>query len=292
MLKLSIIILNYNTLDLTTKCIKTIEKNYKIELTENEFEIIVVDNASSDQSAEQIKNQKSEIKNLDVIESKTNLGFGNGCNLAATKAKGEYLLFLNSDTEVQDNGFTSMIEFLSKNPKVGILGGGLKNVDGTKQASVGSSYNLWNVIFLILGFERLGFLRKSPKKTEEVAWVSGACMMISKKVFDRIGGFEKELFMYMEDVDICFRAKKKGFDTYYFPDVNIAHRERGSSNKTFAILNIYKGLLFFFNKHKPKLEYVIVKYLLFLKALILLLIGKIFGKEYLIKTYGQALELF
>ena len=292
MFKLSIITLNYNTKELTSNCIKAIGKNYKKELDENLLEIIIVDNNSKDNSIVEFSKLKSQIPNLTIIESKTNLGFGNGNNLGVEKAKGKYILFLNSDTKVEDTGFNKMVEFMEKNQSAGILGGRLKNTDGSRQSSAGSSYNLWNVVFLLLGFERFGFLRESPGEIKKVAWVSGACMMIKKDVFDDLGGFEKELFMYMEDVDICFRAKQKGFETYFFPDINLMHQERGSSNRTFAILNIYKGLLFFFKKHKSFSEYFLVKNLLMLKAYFLNYIGKFTGNEYLYKTYGEALKIF
>src|SRR4030042_6572441 len=215
MLKLSIITLNYNTKELTSNCIKTVAKIYKKELNENVLEIIVVDNNSKDDSFSIISNLKSQIPNLTVIESKENLGFGNGNNLGVRKAKGDFLLFLNSDTKIEDDGFNKMVEFMEKNPDVGILGGRLKNLDGSRQSSAGSDYSLWNVLFLLLGFELFGFLRESPREIKKVAWVSGACMMVRKEVFEKLGGFEKELFMYMEDVDVCFRAKQKGFSTYY-----------------------------------------------------------------------------
>ena len=292
MFKLSIITINYNTLRLTSQCIESIGKIYKKELNENVFEIIAVDNASKDQSGEELEKYESRIKNFKLIKSKENLGFGNGNNLGEANAKGKYILFLNSDTKIEDDGFNKMVEFMEKNPDAGILGGRLKNLDGSRQSSAGADYNLWNVFFLLLGFERFGFLRESPNAIKKVAWVSGACMMVRKDIFEKLGGFEKELFMYMEDVDLCFRAKQKGFLTYYYPNIALIHQERGSSNRTFAILNIYKGLLFFFKKHKSSAQYVFVKNLLMLKAYCLIVLGKLTGNDYLYKTYRQALKLF
>lgn len=290
-MKLSIVILNFKTFDLTSNCINAIEKIYSKYLNDDYIEIIVVDNASMDGSDNKLETKYSKLKNFILIKSKDNLGFGKGCNLGAKSAKGEYLLFLNSDTEIEDEGFIKMTEFMGTNSSVGILGGRLKNPDGTRQASAGSSYTFWNVFFLLLGFERLGFLRKSPTKTEKVSWVSGACMMVRKNVFEKIGGFEKELFMYMEDVDICFRARKMGYETYFFPDINLRHKELGSSNRTFAILNIYKGLLFFFKTHKPFWQYILVKEMLRTKAVFLVIFGQILNNKYLKDTYSEALKI-
>ena len=289
-MELSIIILSYNTKDLTISCIKSVVEQYKQELDKKEFEIILVDNASSDKTTEYIT--KLKIEGLRIIESRKNLGFSNGCNLGAKNAKGEFLLFLNSDTQIKDQGFLKMVDFLKKNEKVAVLGGKLKNIDGTNQPSVGKFYNLFNFFFMALGFERLGLLRQSPDEIIKVDWVGGACLMIRKNVFEKIGGFEKELFMYWEDIELCYKAKKKGFSVYFYPEVTLFHSEQGSSNRTFAILNIYKGILFFYKKHKSIWEYNLVRIMLFSKAFLLSNFGKISDNKYLAQTYGKALELF
>lgn len=289
-MELSIIILSYNTKDLTLNCIGSIVEQYKNELDKKLFEIIVVDNASEDGSVQTLQKLKTE--GLRVIESKENLGFSKGCNLAAKGAKGEFLIFLNSDTQIKDQGFLKMTDFFKKNEDAGILGAKLKNEDGTNQPSAGKFYNLLNLFFMSLGVERLGFLRESPNVTKKVDWVSGASLMIRKKIFEKVGGFEKDLFMYWEDVEICYKVKEKGFYIYFYPEVTLYHKELGSSNRSFAILNIYKGILLFYKKHKSSLEYNLVKLMLFSKAFILNSFGKISGNKYLVETYGKTLELF
>lgn len=287
---LSIIILNYNTKDLTIECINALVDQYKQEFDKKQFEIILVDNASSDDSLEAIG--KLKITGLKIVESKENLGFSKGCNLGAKNATGEYLLFLNSDTEIKDQGFIKMLDFIKKNENVGILGGALKNENGTSQSSAGKFYNLYNLFLMLIGLERLGFLRESPKLTKQVDWVSGACLMIKRKVFEKIGRFEKELFMYGEDMELCFRARKMGFATYFYPEITLFHKERGSSNRTFAILNIYKAILFFYKQYKPTWQYLITRFLLYSKSFILKSVGLITKSKYLTETYGQTLELF
>lgn len=285
---LSIIILNYNTKDLSLECVRSIIEQYQAELEKDLFEIVLVDNDSMDGSLGAF--QKLKQKNLQVIASRENLGFSNGCNLGAKNAKGENLLFLNSDTQIKDQGFLKMLEYFKKE-RIGVLGGALKNEDGSMQPSVGKFYTLFNLFLMLLGLERLGFLRKSPSKIQKVDWVSGACLMVSRKVFNKIGGFAKELFMYGEDVELCFKAKKNGYPTYFYPDVSLYHKELGSSNRTFAILNIYKGILFFYKKHKSKPEYLIARFLLKAKARVLVAVGKLLKNEYLTKTYSQALSI-
>ena len=290
-MELSIIILNYKTKDLTISCINSIVEQYKKELDGNKFEIIVVDNNSEDGSFEAISNFKSAISNLKVIESKENLGFGKGCNFGASRAKGEFLLFLNSDTEIKDQGFIKMINYLSDNKNIGILGGKLKNADGTSQLSCGKFYSLFNLFLVLLGFNKLFNLKESPNIIKHVDWVSGACLMIEKNNFNKVNGFEKDFFMYIEDMELCFRIKKKGFLTYFYPNIMLFHKELGSSNKTFAVVNIYKGILIFYRKHKSYFEYLLVKLMLKTKAITLVVLGKIINNKYLQDTYSQALKI-
>jgi hypothetical protein len=289
-MELSIIILNYNTKDLTIECINAIVEQYKQELEKEQFEIVLVDNASSDDSLEAIK--KLKINGLKLVESKENLGFSKGCNLGAKSSNGEYLLFLNSDTEIKDQGFIKMLDYIKKNENVGILGGALKNENGTSQSSAGKFYNLFNLFLMLIGFERLGFLRESPKVIKQVDWVSGACLMIKRKLFEKIGGFENELFMYGEDMELCYRAKRKKFSTYFYPELTLFHNERGSSNRTFAIVHIYKAILFFYKQYKPDWQYQIARFLLHSKSIILRNAGAVLKKKYFVETYGKTLELF
>jgi len=290
MVKLSIIILSYNTKDLTIKCLESLIDQYDKQLDESELEIILTDNASTDETIEAIQNSEFRIQNFKLIQNKENYGFSKGNNIASKNAKGKYILFLNSDTQVKDKGFLDMINFMDKNSQIGILGGKMTNANGSPQLSAGKFYNLFNLFLMLFGGERLGLVRSSPDKVTKVDWVSGACMMVRADVFKEIKGFDENLFMYMDDVELCFRAKKNGFLTYFYPNLKIIHEERGSSDKTFAIINIYKGILYFYKKHKTYWEYNLVKILLNAKAVIAFVIGTIIGNNYLKKTYKQALK--
>jgi GT2 family glycosyltransferase len=285
---LSIVILNYKTKDLTLACIDSIHKEYKEEIDSEKIEIILVDNNSADSSVSSFKKISSKIR---LVESAENLGFAKGCNLGAEFAEGKYLLFLNSDTEVKDKGFLKMTEYLSGNERMGILGGKLRNIDGSVQKSCGKFYSLFNLALMLLGFERFGFLRYSPKTSQKVDWVSGASLMIKKDVFEEIGKFEKNLFMYIEDMELCFRAKLRGYNTFFYKEVEIIHKERGSGNKTFAVVNIYRGIAFFYKKHFPKWQYTLVMCMLKSKAFVLVILGKIVNNKYLVDTYLQALKV-
>lgn len=284
---LSIIILNYNTKDLTIKCISSVIKLYHKEIKNKELEIIVVDNASSDGSVQSL----GKLKHINLIKNNDNYGFSKGNNIGARKAKGNYILFLNSDTQVQDSGFLKMVDFMENNPKVGILGGKLLNTDGSVQKSAGNFYNILNLLFMLFVVERIGMIRKAPNKPEKVDWVSGASFMIRIDLFKKLSGFDEHFFMYEEDMELCYRAKKLGFDTYFYPDLNLIHKELGSSNREFAVKQIYKGLLYFYKLHKPYWQYLIAKILLFAKAFVAYMIGILSNNNYLKKTYSQALKL-
>ncbi len=286
-MELSIIILSYNTKDLTVDCIRSVAEQYKNELSKSRFEIIVVDNASSDGSLATLR--RLRFKGLSVVESKENLGFSKGCNLGAKNAAGKYLLFLNSDTLIKDQGFLKMINFLERNENTGILGAKLKNEDGTNQLSSGKFYSLFNLFLMLFGFNKL--VRESPNVVKKVEWVSGASMMIKKSIFQKLGGFDKDIFMYLEDMDFCFRAKEKGLDTYFFPEIMLFHEEGKSSGRTFAVVSIYKSLLIFYKKHKSKFEYQVARNMFRLKAMILVVLGKILDNKYLQTTYSQILEI-
>jgi GT2 family glycosyltransferase len=288
MSKLSIVILSYNTKNLTLVCLKSIVYRYKTELQKKELEIIVVDNNSSDDSVGSIKDYIFRTKyggTINLIQSEENLGFAKGCNFGAKFAKGKYLLFLNSDTQVLDKGFIKMVQFLEKNPKVAILGGKLKNIDGSLQNSAGKFYNLFNLFLMLLGRDN----RQSPKDIVRVDWVSGACLMIGKDVFERLRGFDGHFFMYIEDMELCYNARKSGFLTYFYPDVSVVHQELGSSSRAFAIKNIYKGILYFYRKHRDS-EYDLAKFMLVIKATIAILIGTLARNKNLKTTYWEALK--
>ena len=137
MIILSIIILSYNTKDLTLRCVESVAKQYEKELEEKRMEIIVVDNDSADDSVSILLGLKKKTSNVSIIQNKENVGFAKGCNIGSKAAKGKYVLFLNSDTQVEDDGFIQMVKFLEKSPKVAILGGKLENNNGSIQRSCG-----------------------------------------------------------------------------------------------------------------------------------------------------------
>lgn len=278
----SIIIVSYNTKKLLQLCLRAIYG----KLGHIPVEIIVVDNASTDESVDMIKKEFSKAK---LLQNKTNLGFAKAVNIGAKIAKGEYLLFLNSDAHIKDDKIREMIKLLEKNPTVGIIGGELQNLDETTSQSYGSFYTIPQVLLLLFGsrFKKTKLIPISGF----VDWVSGGFMLIRRSIFENLAGFDEHFFMYVEDMELCYRAKKRGFATYFFPDAKATHAGQGSSSRSFAIPQIYKGILYFYKKHKSPWQYIVVKVLLLSKAVIAIMIGLFTFNNILIKTYKKAVVL-
>jgi GT2 family glycosyltransferase len=293
---LSIIIISYNTEKITIDCLKSIIESLKNSYLK--YEIIVVDNASKDNSVSSIKKLKSEIKNrnlkINLIENKENIGFGPANNQAVKLAKSDYLFFLNSDIIVLNAAIEKLYNFYKQNEKtIHFLGGKLLNKDESSQPSCGPMYTL-PMIFahLFLRGDYWELTRYSPKKIKEVDWISGACILTKKEYFEKLGGFDEKIFMYMEEIDLFFRAKKHGFKVFFYPEAKFIHLgSQSSAGRSFPILQVYQGLIYFYKKHFSKFSLFILIIMLKLKALIGFLVGKIINNQYLTQTYAKAWQI-
>jgi len=131
---------------------------------------------------------------------------------------------------------------------------------------------------------------EAVRSRKEVDWVSGGFMLIKRSVFEEMDGFDEHFFMYMEDMELCYRLKKRNKTVWYVPDARVVHIGQGSSNRSFAIVQIYKGLLYFYKKHKSHVEYLLVKFMLVLKGRMSIFVGILTNNSYLRSTYSQALK--
>ena len=263
------------------------------------YEIIVVDNNSRDDSVEMLENLKFKIENLKlkIIVNNDNLGFAKANNQGIKIAEGKYILLLNSDTIVKDRALEKMVSFLEKRKEFAILGPKLLNADGTPQPSLGKFPTL-PVAAAMLFLEHflpasLLRVRWSPKNEREGDWVMGAALLLRREVYEKIGGLDENIFMYMEEVEWCFRAKKAGFRVYFYPQAEIIHLGRGSSKsgKKEPILQIFRGLIYFYEKHQPSWKKEILLFLLKLKANLSFFLGILTDNSYLKKTYGEAKKI-
>jgi GT2 family glycosyltransferase len=213
--KASIIILAYNKWDYTYQCLKSIKKN----CVNVDYEIVLLDNASSDNT----QKKASRIKNINYIRKEDNLGFVRGCNYAAGEAKGEYLVFLNNDTIVRKNWLEALLNTFNKHEDVGLVGSKLIYPDGKLQEAGGiiwKDYSAWN-------YGR-GDNPDSYKYNylREADYCSGASIMIKKEIFSKLGGFD-EVYSpgYYEDTDLAFKVRKFGLKVYYQPASVVVHFE-------------------------------------------------------------------
>jgi len=279
----SIIILSWNTKELLKNCLESL-KDLKVE-------IIVVDNDSTDGSPQMVEGEFPKVK---LIKNQKNLGFGAGNNQGMKMAKGDYFLLLNSDTVVKDKAPLKMVEFLAKNKEVGAVGCKLLNSDGSPQPSAGPFPNLWVSAVMLFAEHWLGDLvRSSFSKVKEVDWVMGAALMVRREVIKKAGLMDEGIFMYMDEVEWCYRIKKAGFKVMFYPGAEIIHLLGGSSTtgRRDPILNIYRGLLYFYRKHYPSWQLSILKTMLKLKAMMAFFLGKLTGNRYLKQTYAEALKI-
>jgi len=283
---LSIIIPSYNTKTLLDACIASIYKT-KLSLS---FEIIVVDNASTDGTVPMLKKMYPDVL---VISNKKNVGYGRANNQGIAKAKGSYILFLNSDTIVLPGSLDSLYGYTKSQHNV-FVGPKLLNADKTPQTSCGAFFTPW-VVFaaLFLKGDVIGLTRWSPNHSTSVDWVSGACIMVKKELLTDDLLFDEDIFMYMEEIDLLYRAKKKGYITMFYPKSTIIHLGCGGSveNRKKAIINIYRGITHFYRKHYSKNSYTIVQLMLKLKARLGMFFGSMTGNSVMKKTYEEAYQL-
>lgn len=279
----SIIIISYNTEKLLNDCLTSLYTHLK----KFSFEVIVVDNDSHDTSVAMVK--KNFPKTI-ILDTKKNPGFGTANNTGAAMAHGDTLLFLNSDTEVFDSSIAEMEKFLNSDEKIGVVGGALLNPDKTAQRSFNHFYDVSHTAQLLFGGDKKELASQDLSKTQKVDWVSGGFLMIKKDVFGKINGFDENIFMYLEDMELCYRVHKEKFDVYFYPKARVIHIGHGSSNRTFAIVNIYRGLLYVCKKHYSKSQYAAVKFLLLLKGWVSIGIGIATFNPPLVQRYWKAMQ--
>jgi len=299
-LQLSIIIVSYNTKKLTLDTIKSIYRHsHDINL-----EIIVVDNISKDGSVEALKKLAAKKKNLHFIAEKKNWGFGIANNIGAKKAKGEYLLFLNSDTLVQPGVLPYSLSWFTSHPKTGVYSCRLENKDKTTQASGGYFPTLGRLFLWQFFLDDLPLVRRLIKsihpftkhplysQLSHLDWVTGAFMMIPKKVFDQVKGFDKKIWLYVEELELCYRINQAGYQTIYDPTHFITHLAGGSGTSFIAITNEIKNTIYFFSKHKPKWQLPLVRLFFIFGSLLRFIIFGIIGHdEKARQSYWQGLKI-
>ena len=292
---LSIIIPSFNTSDLLMKCLESIIIQ---PFDHSAIEIILVDNASSDDSVELVKRQFPRVK---VIENRQNTGFAQAVNAGVHEAAGEYLLVLNSDTEFSKNTLGQLLDQVHHfRPEIAACR--LVNPDGSLQPQGGFLPNLGNICLWMLNLDNLPLIRNLVKPyqlrygsffthDQAMGWVSGTAMLVEKSVALNLQGFDEHLFMYAEDIDFCFRAHQKGYTVRYFSKPIIIHRGQGSGSPEKAILGEFNGLIYLFQKYYPAWQIPVLKLSLRIGSLLRLFVFGMIGRHELQKIYQKAYHL-
>ncbi len=255
MIKLSVILVNWNTCDLTRQALASVYK----ETQGIDFEVIVVDNNSGDGSVEMIK---KEFPQAVLIVNTDNLGFGKANNQGLKIAQGDYLMFLNTDVVVLDGALNKLVNYLDGHSDVMMVGPRLLNKDLTFQHACRRMLpNPLNSFFHIFGLTKIFKNNKyineykryasDPDVTGLTQALSGAAMMFRGKVYNEIGGFDERFFMYGEDLDFCKRTLDKGWKTVYVSDARIIHFGGQSSGKrrVKSLVNFYEAMWLYYKKH-------------------------------------------
>jgi N-acetylglucosaminyl-diphospho-decaprenol L-rhamnosyltransferase len=233
-MKLSVIIVSYNTSRLLRQCLESLGNN----ACSHELEIFVVDNDSADDSVEMVRVHFPQVK---LIANKKNMGFAAANNQAYKEFTGKYLILLNPDARVQPGAIDRAVAFMEENPEVGICGGRLLNANGQLEPSARRFPNSLFKFLIISGlsdkFSSSKFFSKADYKyfdhrsAIEVEWVPGTFSLIRRDMLEEIGFFDERFYLYYEETDLCLRARRAGWKVFFCPEAEVIHIG-GASSKT------------------------------------------------------------
>lgn len=277
--KLSIIIVSFNTKDLLSACFASLLASKDIE---DKWEIIIVDNASSDGSQEEIKNVKFKTKNVTLIQNKENKGFAAANNQGIRASKGDYILLLNSDTEVRKETIGTMISYVDSHRDIAAATCRVELPDGSLDPACHRGFPTpWAAFTYFLGLERM-FPRsalfsqyhqgyKDVTQEHLVDCISGAFFLLRKSIIEKIGFLDEAFFMYGEDIDWCYRIRQNGYFIGYYPLASILHRKKQSgrdhSNEGIQKQTksyFYETMKLFYSKHyRHRYNWIISSLVLF-----------------------------
>ena len=230
---LSVIIVNYNGLQYLQGCFDSLYKN----LEGISFEIIVVDNNSADASCSYIRENYPQVT---LIESKENLGFGKGNNVAVKETRGKYLLLINNDTIVLDK-LEPILMIMENDKQIGALGINMLDGNGKYLKAAGNFPSPVSLLLMKKLWKGKDFKKGSFKKNfYEVDWLSGAFLCIPRRLYDDVGGFDERYFMYVEDVDLCKKIADKGYKRIFSPNFSYIHFVGFSPSKNPLLIKSFK----------------------------------------------------
>jgi len=245
-LDVSIILVCWNNKEYLDPCLKSL---YDTGM-KNSFDIIVVDNGSTDGSQQMLAEKYPDVK---IIQNSENVGLGKASNQGIEATKGRYVLLLNNDTIVNGPSFDFMVDFLNENPKVGAVGGKIFNPDGTVQSCYNNFSTFWEE-FLIA--TRLGELIRpgypsiiDAEDVKSVDWITSACLMVRRTALDQVGLLDENYFIYGDEADLQYRIKAAGWTIYYLPQATLIHYGGRSMTRWPRRKMVYRGKMLFYKKN-------------------------------------------
>jgi GT2 family glycosyltransferase len=256
-MRVSAIIVNWNGGDLLRSCIAP---PYR-ELGGPLVEMIVVDNASSDQSLERIQ---QAFPALDIVRLSENFGFAKATNLGILASRGEAVLMMNNDAVATPGAIASLVKVMEQDERIAIVGPQLRNADGSLQLSYGRFPSVSRVVggFRIRKGDRY-YERRGYEHLHDVDWLTGACLLVRRRMLDEIGLLDERFFFNYEDVDLCRRARDRGWRCVYTPDASVMHHRAMSSGnpqiKERILLEKRRSQLIYYRKHASIESFYLIK---------------------------------
>lgn len=267
-MKLSVIVVNWNTGDLLWQCLESIYA----DLAAGETEVFVVDSASTDRSMAVAQEQFPQ---ANYISSPVNVGFGAANNLALRLAQGDYLLLLNPDTLVHPGTISTLLDYMDQHLQVGVSASRLLNPDGSLQYSCSPEPTLRREflrMFHLGGVRPDGYYameRWDMAAPRPVDVILGACMLLRKTALDQAGLFDEQFFMYSEEVDLCRRVRQAGWEICWVPQARVTHYGGQSTRQMAAemFVQLYRAKIDYFRKHYGAFQAGLYKLILLLAGL-------------------------
>jgi GT2 family glycosyltransferase len=264
MTDLSVVIVNWNTREFLSRCLRSVYDT----TPDLDFEVIVVDNGSTDGSQEMVR---QEFPGVGLIVNTENRGFAKANNQAIRRSRGRYVLLLNSDAFVRENAIEHTIAFMDGHPEAGMAGCKLLFEDGRLQPSCYAFPTLFTEFLIAVGLDRLlprsrlfgkyGMTYWDFDDIREVDVILGAFMLVRATAIDDVGLMDERYFMYSEEVDWCYRLREKGWKIYFYPHVEAVHLGGGSTRRVRAemLIRLYGSRIEFFRKHHGRLSARLLK---------------------------------
>jgi N-acetylglucosaminyl-diphospho-decaprenol L-rhamnosyltransferase len=261
---ISVVVVSYNSREPLRDCLASIE----LEPWEK---VTVVDNLSSDGSAEMVSR---DFPWVDLILCQRNNGYGAAANLAIARCFSKYVLLLNCDTVLQPGVLHVLSDYLDRHPQVAVVGPQLVNPDGTCQVSCFEfpspletllrETNLPRLINRPAKFPVAGSFDEATQGAQTVPWVLGAALAIRRVAFEAVAGFDESFFMYFEEVDLCYRLRRSGWQTHFLPEAFVMHVGGASTKRLRAAMleQLYKSLCHFYQQHYSVMQKVQLRFIL------------------------------